>query len=143
MARSAHKTPARTAAGKACVASLWLSTALLAACASEVLRMPAELLADPPGKVQRYVSREAVVLRLDTGYERTLPRATELADIGGIQEGRVLKPMNATFTIEGAHIHEAFPVVRDHRVVGFYLPVERAFSPLSQPATILMDRREE
>jgi hypothetical protein len=42
--------------------------------------------------------------------------------------------MDTVFTIEGANTHEANLVVRDNRIVGFYLPAERAFAPL-EPAT--------
>jgi hypothetical protein len=39
--------------------------------------------------------------------------------------------MNDVFTIEGAHIHEAYLVVdAGDQLVGFYLPAEQAFSPM-------------
>ena len=38
-------------------------------------------------------------------------------------------------------MHEAYPVERDGRLVGFYLPVERAFSPLSRPVDLSLQRR--
>jgi len=31
--------------------------------------------------------------------------------------------------VEGAHVHEAYLVVAGDRLVGFYLPVEKAYSP--------------
>ncbi|QJE00375.1 hypothetical protein HH212_10360 [Massilia forsythiae] len=37
------------------------------------------------------------------------------------------------FTLEGAHIHEAYLVIRDDTLVGFHLPAEAGFSPLRTP----------
>ena len=42
--------------------------------------------------------------------------------------------LGTVFTIEGANMHEAYLVLREGRVVGFYLPGERAFSALEPPA---------
>ena len=73
---------------------------------------------------------------MDSGYERTIKAGTEFVPAGTVKQGMVLKPTNTIFTIEGAHMHEAYPVVDNGRIVGFYLPVERAFSPLSQPVNL-------
>lgn len=104
----------------------------MAGCASEILRHPAELLSVNQRMGTRYVTPKSISLTLDTAYKRTINAGTEFIEIGTIQQGSVLKPTNATFTIEGAHMHEAYPVLSNGRVVGFYLPVEKAFSPLSQ-----------
>jgi hypothetical protein len=40
------------------------------------------------------------------------------------------------FTLEGANIHEAWLVIRGAALVGFYLPAERAFSPLTSPVPL-------
>jgi predicted acetyltransferase len=48
---------------------------------------------------------------------------------GRSQEGQVYKPVDGVFTVEGAQVHEAHLVLEGDRLVGFYLPVERAFSP--------------
>jgi hypothetical protein len=39
-------------------------------------------------------------------------------------------------------VHEAYPVVQNQRLVGFYLPVERAFSPLSHSTNLLLEERK-
>ena len=74
-----------------------------------------------------------MTVELDSGYVRSVPAGTEFVEIGSTPQGRVYRPANTVFTIEGAHMHEAHPVVKDGRVVGFYLPVEKSFSPLSRP----------
>ena len=47
---------------------------------------------------------------------------------GVIPDGDVYKIENRVFTVEARHVHEAYLVVRDRSLVGFYLPVEQAFN---------------
>jgi hypothetical protein len=126
----------------------FLSSAVLAACialagcAGEVVRHPTTLAMHSAGAQRVHVLSDGVTIRLDSHYERRLNAGTEFAEIGTLREGRVLKPVNATFTIEGRHHHEAYPVLQGNRVVGFYLPVEQSFSPLSQPVTLTLSERK-
>jgi hypothetical protein len=126
------------------IASPTLVCALLAlsGCASDVVRHPAEVSALPAAQQKRYVASQTTSIRLDSGYERSISAGTEFVEIGRIPQGSVLKPTNTTFTIEGAHMHEAYPVLSNQRIVGFYLPVERAFSPLSQTTSLFIDERK-
>jgi hypothetical protein len=73
---------------------------------------------------------QQALLRLDTGYERTLKAGSVWRHAGAIPQGDVYRPVGDVFTLEGANIHEAWLVVRGDAVAGFYLPAERAFSPL-------------
>jgi hypothetical protein len=111
-------------------------------CASEVIRQPVDLsrARQPPDKL--YVASQTVPVRLDSGYERSIKAGTEFVDAGGIAEGDILKPTNANFTVEGAHMHEAYLVVSKGRLVGFYLPVEKSFSPLSASITLPLEIKE-
>jgi hypothetical protein len=114
----------------------------LSGCASDVVRSPVEFSALPAPQQKRYVASQAASIRLDSGYERSISAGTEFLEIGRIRQGSILKPTNTTFTIEGAHMHEAYPVLSNQRIVGFYLPVERAFSPLSQTTSLFIDERK-
>jgi hypothetical protein len=103
---------------------------LLAACAAEVPRDPA------PAPVQATVSRTIQLTRdsevkLPTDYLRTLRRDSRWTQVGRISQGEVFKAVDGVFTVEGAHVHEAYLVLAEDVLVGFYLPVERAFSPLA------------
>lgn len=125
---------------KTCV---WLLMALgLGGCASEVTRHPVDLsrARRPPDK--SFVASQTVMVRLDSGYDRSIRAGTEFVDAGGIAQGDILKPTNATFTVEGAHMHEAYLVVNTGRIVGFYLPVEKSFSPLSASITLPLEIKE-
>lgn len=109
--------------------------ACLSGCASEVVRHSAEMSA-PAAPAGYLVAAQTSAFTLDSGYSRAIYQGTEFVELGAIKEGRVLKPTKTVFTIEGAHMHEAYPVVRDGQLVGFYLPVERAFAPLSRPVSL-------
>ena len=111
----------------ACTAVLSM---ILLACASDVQRQPSVLTrhGDEASRPRLY-SSTPIQLRLATGYERTIPPNTEFVEVGRIREGRVLRPLSYVLTVEGAHVHEAYLVVDGEHIVGFYLPVERAFSP--------------
>lgn len=126
---------------KVCRKVLAAALISLSGCASEVVRHPVELFAESQKPAMQYVVAQSALIRLDSGYERTLRAGTELLEIGTIKQGKVLKPVGTVFTVEGAHMHEAYLVVSDGRIVGFFLPVEGAFSPLSQFVTLSINKR--
>jgi len=113
---------------------------LVGGCAAEVVRRPADFTArtDDP----RYVVLQPAMFRLDSGYERTIPSGTKFAGAGRVREGAVLRPVETVFTIEGRHMHEAYLVLNGNQLVGFYLPVEKAFSPLSRPVELTIEERK-
>lgn len=115
------------------MAACWLGIALLAACASEVKRVPVELVSVVPEAGRRLATTEAIEIVPESGYRRTIAVATEFVVVGRVPQGLVLKPTQTVLTLEGAHMHEAYAVLRDGQFVGFYLPVERAYSAVPKP----------
>lgn len=101
----------------------------LTACAAEVARQPSVLspLAAAATAEPRTVQQD-VSVTLNTGYSRLVPRGMKCELVGSVPQGKVYRAANTVFTIEGAHIHEAYLVVDKGHLVGFYLPVERAIS---------------
>ena len=73
---------------------------------------------------------EDLEVNLGTGYSRTLNAGVTWTNVGHISNGDVYKTDDQILTIEGSNIYEAYLVVKDDALIGFYLPVERAFSPL-------------
>lgn len=102
-----------------------LSVALLCGCA--VAHQPASMT--PVAAENRLTLAAAVQLRLETGYERTLKQGSQWTRVGQVPQGDVLRPYQHVLTVEGSHIHEAWLVVNDGKLVGFYLPAEASFSP--------------
>ena len=111
--------------------------AVLAACAAEVQRTPSAAPAIAAGANPRVIRLERdVLINLHTGYTRTLKRDARWVSVGAIAQGEVFKPEGQVLTVEGAHVHEAYMVVSDGKLVGFYLPVKNSFVPLVPPRAL-------
>lgn len=110
-----------------------LGVALLAACASEVRRIPVDLVSTVPDAGRRWACTATLELLPESGYRRTIAAGTEFVAVGRVAQGLVLKPTQTVLTLEGAHMHEAYVVLHDGQFVGFYLPVERAYAALPRP----------
>jgi len=115
-----------------------VSAALLlavAACASELYRRDAVLSARPAAAPTRIEIAKETYLQLPGGYGRALPQGSIWDLRGGLPEGAVYRRAGGIFTVEGAHVHEAYLVIAANQLVGFYLPVEKAYAPFS-PVTL-------
>jgi hypothetical protein len=110
------------------------SLILVVGCAHEVVRQPATLMATTSSHVFE-VQRDVEIV-LDSGYARRLARGSRWAQAGTLLQGEAYKAVGGVFTVEGAHVHEAWPVVSVGELVGFYLPVEKAFMPLANRTPI-------
>lgn len=106
---------------------------IVVGCASDVARQRVDLQERPGATLTLF---NQVDVRLDSGYERTLRSGTRFKEVGRILQGRVLQPIDTVFTVEARHVHEAYLVVNDEKIVGFYLPVEAAYTPLGVPTAI-------
>jgi hypothetical protein len=107
----------------------------LSACA--VQHTPSQLVALPPAAQPhtRTLAQETVI-KLDTGFVRSLKSGSTWQQVGAIPEGDVYRPVKDVFTLEGANIHEAYLVVHGDVLVGFYLPAERGFSLVQTPVPL-------
>lgn len=83
-----------------------------------------------------FVLTETHDITLDTGYHRSLVRGSQWVLAGEIDEGTVYKPTHGVFTLEGADVVEAYLVVSNNRLVGFYVPKTKGFSPLDHQVLI-------
>jgi hypothetical protein len=93
---------------------------------------PATIEVTQPGAPARRIQiLMAATVRLDTGYSRTLPAKSVWSRVGRVLQGDVFRPVGTILTIEGRQVHEAYLVIRDQTLVGFYLPGEQNYSPLS------------
>lgn len=107
--------------------------AVLAGCAPAVVQQTTEFT-PRTGKSFRLARRADV--SLSTGYSTTLRPGARWELAGQVPQGEVYRTRDQIVTVEGSHIHEAYIVVKDGAVVGFYLPVERTFSPVTPPQAI-------
>jgi hypothetical protein len=112
-------------------------TVALAACAPMVRRVPTAYTprpALPPAPELRLAG--PVELAFGTGYRRRLAAGERWRLVGSVPEGDVYRRVEGVFTIEGRHVQEAYLVVAGNAVVGFYLPGEALYSPLSRPTNL-------
>lgn len=125
------------------VANAWLLAlvALVLGCAPNIKDRPTVLEARAPGPALKL--NADVPLTFDTGYSRTLKRGSVWRAVGRLAEGDVYKPVDSVFTVEGAHVHEAFLVVNGGALVGFYLPTQSSFSPLTQKIPLDFSKEEK
>jgi hypothetical protein len=112
----------------------------LAACASEVLRPPVPTIFTPlsPGTPHAEVQlAEDAEIPVSPDYIRILPRGSRWQLAGSIAQGNVYRRVDGVFTLEGAQLHEAWLVLADTRLVGYYLPARRAYSAIAGVPLIL------
>ena len=80
---------------------------------------------------QKLIEKE-INIKLDTGYNRKLKQNTKWNYVGKISYGEVFKTRDQILTVEGSNIYEAYMVISDGKLVGFYLPAEKSYTPLRE-----------
>ena len=126
---------------------VWFLTPLLVfglvfGCAFDVVRVkqePAKF--EPAASVQdEWTLAKDVEVSLDTGYKRKLKAGTRWQCIGKVENGDVYQTHDQILTVEGSNIYEACIVVSEGNLVGFYLPANQTFSPLSSKKLLPIER---
>jgi hypothetical protein len=77
---------------------------------------------------------DAPLLRLEISRVR---KGARWNTVGTLAEGIVYKSPDQALTIECSNVFEVYLVVARLRLVGFYLPVEKGFSPLGEPIQLV------
>jgi hypothetical protein len=112
----------------------WLFV-LLPACAFDVVhikQIPVQMGSSVALNNSFRLGKE-VNFSLGTGYSRKLNQGTKWICVGSISQGDIFKTNDQVLTVEGSNIYEAYIVVASGKLVGFYLPVEQSYCPLSEP----------
>jgi hypothetical protein len=119
------------------VACAWL----LAGCALEVQRVPTQFSPSADGLGRTFVISQDVTVAPTSGYPRTLKAGSTWKYVGRVPQGAVFAIKDDVFMLEGRHYHEAQCVISDdQKLVGFYLPVEKAFASIAQPVQLPLKR---
>ena len=112
---------------------------LLAACAfdlAHVTQVPTQLQVGT--ERSGFELADEVKLNIGLGYTRILKKGTRWQYVGRIARGDVYRTSDQVLTVEASNIHEAYIVVSSATLVGFYLPVEKSFSPLTETRDLPM-----
>jgi hypothetical protein len=109
-------------------------TSLILGCAAEVVRTPEQLTVST--QLAQIELTKLATIEMGPGNEKKLFTGSRWQSVGNIKQGEVFKPVGTIFSIQGANSHEAYLVLADKKIVGFYLPGDRAWSALSVPITL-------
>lgn len=118
------------------LAATGIAACLITACA-DIRGQSATLtpLADGTAPSRVVVARDTEI-ELSTGYRRTLRQGTTWIAVGSIAQGEVYKPRDTVFSVEGTNVHEAYLVLSNGKLIGYYLPVERSYVSQEKPIDI-------
>jgi len=117
----------------------FLIVSLIGGCASEIVRQSAQIEPADIAKTNVKTVQVGAQPKFSSGYSRRIEAGSTWKLIGYLPEGEVYAPINTAFNVVGAHAHEAYLVVNKGRLVGFYLPVEKAWSALTGQAIQLWE----
>ena len=113
---------------------------LLNACAFDLIhvkQIPTQIESTNLSKPSFQLEKE-VNVDPGQGYKRKLKQGTKWNYVGTVSYGDVFRSKDQILTVEASNIHEAYIVVSSDKLVGFYLPVERSYSPLDGPQILYM-----
>ena len=114
-----------------------LALLCLGACAIPVKQLKLEQPMTPAAG-RSFVLTADAECSVGTGYGRTLRTGTRWQLFGTLREGEVYRSPDQVLTVEGYNVHEAYLIVKDGALVGFYLPVEQTLTPVSQQVRLSM-----
>jgi hypothetical protein len=84
-----------------------------------VITVTTDLVVSPPGSLRRLI-----------------PRGSAWSLVGSLPQGDVYKPRDIVFMLDGANIHEAYLVLSDGKLAGYYLPAEHSYVSNSTPVNV-------
>jgi len=79
---------------------------------------------------------EKINVTLQSGSTTHLKLNTTWEHVGTIEQGEVYKTKDQIVTIRGPNMFEAYLVISEERIVGFYLPIEKGYARISKPIII-------
>ncbi len=113
---------------------------VLSAC-TEIHIQPSQLTLSSD-RSSEYVLDKAVESSPVNGWSVHLISGSKWIDLGSTDQGEVFKPVNTVVNVPGVENFEGYIVVRSGIWVGFWLPYEKAFSPLTQQIPITLKRED-
>jgi len=117
-----------------------LSLALVVGCAAEVHRVPTQFTASAGTAV--LVLERDITVTPTLGDPATLRAGSTWTQVGRVPEGPVYAIKNDVFMVKGRNAHEAQCVIADGgKLIGFFLPVERAFVPVDPQVQLPINRK--
>jgi hypothetical protein len=107
----------------------------LSACAPEIVRSSISY-AQHTGAKETIQFTKSTRIPNSSGTGNTLFVGMRWDLAGEVVHGKVYRSKDSVFFVQGANSHEAYLVIKDKKLVGFYLPGERAWSALGSPLDV-------
>jgi hypothetical protein len=104
-------------------------------CAPEIVRNPIAYTQVSSGNSFIQLTKSSTIPNY-SGAGNTLFVGTRWNLVGDVAHGKVYKSRDSVFFLQGANSHEAYLVISGGKLVGFYLPGEKAWSALEPPIDI-------
>ncbi len=121
-------------------ATLLVIVLLVAGCAFDVVQLKQQpAVFTPATDSPSFVLAKQTEVRLGTGFPTLLKAHSTWSQVGAIDQGKVYATKDQVVKVEASNIHEARIVVANQSLVGFYLPVEKTFCPLSKPIPLVIE----
>ena len=102
-------------------------------CAFDVIHLkqiPTQIVSNGSQKASLRLEKDTTV-SMNSGFDRLLKKRTVWIYVGTLSHGDVYKTSDQVLTVEDSHVHQAYIVIRGNKLLGFYLPVEKSYSPIS------------
>ena len=84
----------------------------------------------PP--LEEFTLNAGYEISIGTGFKTRLKPGTKWKELGQLPQGKVFVTRDQVVTVEASHIHEAGIVVHGDTLVGFFLLVEKTFTPAKE-----------
>jgi len=114
----------------------------LGACMSVNTQKVSMVHAAPADPVHVIQLSRAVIAALPNDTSVTLAAGSQWRRVGALPQGDVYRPLSGLFTIQTRRQDEAYPVASSGKLLGFYLPGEGAYMPLSRPVNLPVEMRQ-
>jgi len=121
------------------VGSIWLLAAIGYGCAfdlADVNYSPTKFQVSDMSEQSFTLTRKVPLKDTPCWYSRELQPLIQWQLVGSVAEGDVFRSKNQTLTLECSNIYEAYLVVREGHLVGFYLPVQKGFVGIAEPVQL-------
>jgi hypothetical protein len=100
---------------------------------ADVRFLPTEMQASAKSERTFALAKEVEISQLPCGYSRTLRNGTRWDLVGELPKGAIYRSKDQSLTLECSNVYEAYLVIEEDSLVGFYLPVEKGFVRVSDP----------
>lgn len=78
------------------------------------------------------LKEDTVITGSPCGYDRVLSKNSKWKLVGAIPQGDVYRSRDQVLSVECSNVHEAYLVLAQGSIVGYYLPVERGFVKIDE-----------